>query len=122
MPLGLFAGRCRRATRKKSRKIFKETATASSYAEAAEAAEAAEKTRCQKQKAKGRGPKGRGKSLKLARFGVLRASVPKSEQQDTSTSNSPPLTQLGDKHTHSFRSQMAKVELVEAVWKVVLGG
>ncbi len=41
MPLGLFAGRCARATRKKSQ-IFKETATASS------AQEAAEKTRCPK--------------------------------------------------------------------------
>ena len=37
--------------------------------------------------------------------------MPKSEQQDTSTSNSPPLAQLSDKHTYFFRSPMAKVEL-----------
>lgn len=56
-------------------------------------------------------PEGRVKSLRLTRFGALRASLPRSEQQGTGASSSPPLARLGDEHTHPFRSHTARVEL-----------
>jgi hypothetical protein len=60
---------------------------------------------------KGSGPEDGVRSLRLARFGALRASLPRSEQQGVGASNPPPLARLGDEHTCPFRPQMAKVEL-----------
>ena len=59
----------------------------------------------------GRGTEDRVESLRVARFGALQASLPRSEQQGTGGSSSPPLARRGDEHTLYFRSQMAKVEL-----------
>jgi hypothetical protein len=69
---------------------------------------------------KGRGPDDRVRSLRLARFGALRASLPRSEQQGAGASSCPLLARLGDEHTYPFRSQMAKVERRETVRKGVL--
>ena len=101
MPLGLFAGRCTRATRKKPQ-IFKETATASSVQEEAE------KTRFRKGAALKTG-------LEASEWPVSEpCELPyqdRSRAQGAGASISPPLARLGDEHTHPFHSQMAKVEL-----------
>ena len=63
---------------------------------------------------KGRGPEERVRSLRVARFGAPRASLPRPQaEQGVGASSSPPLGRLGDEHTCPFRSQMAKVELGE---------
>ena len=56
-------------------------------------------------------------SLRVAHFGTLRPSSPRSEQQGACAFRSPLSEWMGEGHPYPFRSKMAKVELYG-----VLGG
>jgi hypothetical protein len=54
------------------------------------------------------------RSLRVAHFGALRPSSPRSEQ-DVIALRSPPYKWMGEEHPYPFHSQMAKVEVVTDV-------
>jgi hypothetical protein len=63
---------------------------------------------------KGRGgPEERVRYPRVARFGALQASLPRSEQQDPGTSSSPPLARPGDEHTCPAASKWLKSSLMK---------
>ena len=57
------------------------------------------------------------RSLRVAHFGALRPSSPRSEQGVIAL-RSPPYKWMGEEHPYPFHSQMAKVERGETVWKI----